>query len=234
MKLPAVLLFTGLVAAQSLSVAPAIGDQSGPLQLIVTYRCPPPRRAAFRQFLIETGARRFENWKQEGLLSDYRILFNWYVDVDSWEAMAVLSFPSYDRVLRWRDIEHANPGGLSRDALEIALPVDSIPSDIISQGASEGTVDHSKSIYFAIPFDNPPAGDFRDYANANLVAKARSLISNGYAWNYYIFQNRYPGGKHWRGLLLVEYKDADGFAHNPSWPASIAREPVISEAIFGR
>lgn len=227
MRFFAVLLLAGLLRAQ----AP---PQSGPLGLIITYRCPPPRRAAFRQFLLENGARRFENWKQDGTLSDYRLLFNWYADADSWEAMAVLTFPSYDHVARWNQIEHANPGGLSRDALEIALPINTVSADVAFQGDSDALVDHSKSIYFTIAFDNPASGEFRDYAGSALAPKARALIRDGFASSYRIFVNRYPGGKHWRGLLLIEYKDLDSFAHNPSWPASIARDPVIADAIFGR
>jgi hypothetical protein len=225
MRLCAVLLAAGLLHGQ----AP---QPSGPLELIITYRCPPQRRAAFRQFLIDNGARRFENWKQDGTLRDYRLLFNWYTDVDSWEAMAVLTFPSYDRVARWNQIEHANPGGLSRDVLEMALPANTVPADLVWQAASDGPVDHARSVYFTLAFDNPTTGDFREYANTALVPKANALIRDGFAASYQIFVNRYPGGKHWRGLLVIEYKDADALSHNPVWPTAIAREPVICDAIF--
>src|ERR1700685_2618292 len=77
--------------------------QGGPTELLITYRCPPPRRAAFRQYMSEAGIQRFEHWKQDGVLSDYRFLVNWYVDVDAWDAMAVLSFPTYAQVARWKE-----------------------------------------------------------------------------------------------------------------------------------
>ena len=71
--------------------------------------------------MTELGIQRFDRWKQEGILKDFRFLFNWYVDVDTWDAMAVLTFPDYAAVARWKDIEKTSPGGLARDALENGL-----------------------------------------------------------------------------------------------------------------
>src|SRR5271167_332740 len=90
---------TWMVLAAALLQAQQPGDATGgPTRLLITYRCPPPRRAAFRQYMAEYGIQRFEHWKQDGVLSEYRFLFNWYVDVDAWDAMAVLSFPTYAQV----------------------------------------------------------------------------------------------------------------------------------------
>src|SRR5580692_1834585 len=146
-----VLTFSGDSAlAQSPQPGPQAAQQDGPTELIITYRCPPPRRAAFRQFVTESGIRRFAQWKQDGVLSDYRFLFNWYVDVDAWDAMAVLSFPSYSQVARWKEIERASPGGLVRDALDMAWPLNSYPADLVSSGAAEQPHDAARSVFFVI------------------------------------------------------------------------------------
>src|SRR6185437_9651502 len=129
-------------------VNPEPQPQSGPTELIITYRCPPPRRAAFREYMNEVGIGRFERWKQDGILKDYKFLFNWYIDVDTWDAMAVLSFPSYAEAGRWKEIEHANPGGLSRDALEIAWPLNTYSADLVWQSSPTQGDDHSHSVYF--------------------------------------------------------------------------------------
>ena len=217
-------------AAGLLSAQPAPEQPSGPLQLIVTYRCPPPRRAAFRQFMLENGIQRFEHWKQDGLLRDYRFLFNWYADVDTWEAMAILSFPSYDRMARWKEIEHSSPGGLSRDALELALPVSATAADLVSEGAGEGPFNRADGVYFVVAFDN---SDFRAGSAATLVAQAKALVRSGAVSSYQIFSNRYPGGKRWRGLMVLEYKDLDSFGHRQEMAYPGEREPVIADAIFG-
>jgi hypothetical protein len=217
-------------ATQLLSAQPAPEQPGGPLQLIVTYRCPPPRRAAFRQFMIENGIQRFEHWKQDGLLRDYRFLFNWYAEVDTWEAMAVLSFPSYDRLARWKEIEHASPGGLSRDALELALPVSTTSADLIFDGTGEGPFNRADAVYFVMPFDN---ADFRTVAGSLLVPQMKGLVRSGAVSSYQIFSNRYPGGKRWRGMMLVEYKDMEAFGHRQEAVYPGQREPVVADGIVG-
>lgn len=213
-----------------LCAQPAPEPSSGPLQLIITYRCPPPRRAAFRQFMLQNGIQRFEHWKQDGLLRDYRFLFNWYADVDSWEAMAVLSFPSYDRMARWKEIEHTSPGGLSRDALELALPVTTTAADIVSEGAGEGPFNHADGVYFVVAVDDD---NFMGYASGNLVPQLNALLRQGAVSSFQIFSNRYPGGKRWRFLVLLEYSSLDAFGHRPKAAYPGAREPIVADAIFG-
>jgi len=209
---------------------PAPAD--GPTELIVTYRCPPPRRAAFRQFMVENGIQRFEHWKQDGLLKDYRFLFSSYVDVDEWDAMAILSFANYAQVTRWKSIEHASPGGLIRDALEMAWPLNTTPADLIFHGESPTPADPASNVYYAVAFDAPTVTAFRAYANAE-VSMLNAWLNSGVA-NYRIYANRYPGGKHWQGLVVLEYRDMEAFAHARELPELTIthREPVLADAII--
>jgi hypothetical protein len=241
------LLFAAMLPAQE-------PQGSGPTELIVTYRCPPPRRAAFRQYMVELGMQRFARWKQEGVLKDYRLLFNWYIDVDTWEAMAVLSFPNFASVARWKEIEKASPGGLSRDALDMALPLNTYSADLLTRESTDAPQDASR-VYFVVAYDLPTPAEFRDYANSYLVPQAKAAIREGILSAYTIFTNRFPGGKRWQGLLILEYKDVDSFSRrdevmakvrtqlraDPAWKAAegknkpaYEREPVISEALVPR
>src|SRR5271170_568174 len=151
---PQVISHPGLqTALQPVSQSGAQTTQpDGPTELIITYRCPPPRRVGFRQFITENGIQRFEHWKQDGLLKDYRFLFNWYVDVDSWDAMAVLSFTSYAQVARWKEIEHTSPGGLIRDVLEMAWPLNTTSADLMWHGVAEEPRNPASSVYFVVPY----------------------------------------------------------------------------------
>jgi hypothetical protein len=245
----AVLALSGDSAqAQSSQALSQAGQLDGPAELIITYRCPPPRRAAFRQFITESGIRRFEQWKQDGVLKDYRFLFNWYVDVDTWDAMAVLSFTSYAQVARWKEIEHASPGGLIRDALELAWPLNTTSADLMSYGVAEepGHVDSrgadfgrgapAASVYWVIPYDAANAGLFRDFVNGNLLTQVKAWMHDGLA-SYRIYSNRYPGGKRWQGLLVLEFKDMDAFSHAKSLPKdarATERESVMADAVVVR
>jgi hypothetical protein len=214
-------------------------QQDGPTELIITYRCPPPRRAAFRQFVTESGIRRFEQWKQDGVLKDYRFLFNWYVDVDAWDAMAVLSFTSYAQVARWKEIERVSPGGLIRDALELAWPLNTTSADLIAHGAAEepgsanGRGGPAASVYFVVPYDAASPRAFSDFANGNILTQVQGWMRDGLT-SYRLYMNRYPGGKRWQGLLVLEFKDMEAFSHEKNLPkdptareSSVTADPVV-------
>jgi hypothetical protein len=223
---------SGPVASQP--VPPSQLD--GPTELIITYRCPPPRRAAFRQFVTESGIRRFEQWKQDGVLKDYRFLTNWYVDVDTWDAMAVLSFTSYAQVARWKEIERVSPGGLIRDALELAWPLNTTSADLIGHGEAQEPWSSATSVFWVIPYDASNAGAFRDFMNGNLLAQVKGWMHEGLV-SYSIHSNRYPGGKRWQGLVVLEFKDMEAFSHAKSLPKdarATERESVMADAVVVR
>jgi hypothetical protein len=202
-----------------LAAASVPAEDLGPTQLIVTYRCPPPRRAAFRQYMGEYGLQRFDRWKQDGVLAEYKFLFNWYIDVDTWDAMAILTFPDYGAVARWKDIEKASPGGLPRDALEMAWPLNSYPADLLNREVSDSTGDRSKAVYF-----------IRAYDSKDAMPPLRSFLRDG-VLSSSVYVNRYPGGKRWQAMILFEYRDMDAFARTRPETKAGEREPVIADAI---
>ena len=67
-------------------------DETGPLSLLITYRCEAAKRPAFRSYLKKQGLEQFERWKKAGVLEHYRVFFNWYVDETTWDAMAMIKF----------------------------------------------------------------------------------------------------------------------------------------------
>ena len=201
------------------------GGDSGPTNLIVTYRCPPPRRAAFRQYMNEYGVQRFDRWKQDGILKEYKFLFNWYVDVDTWDAMAVLTFPDYAALARWKDIEKTSPGGLPRDAVDMAWPLNTYSADLVAMEKSDTPADQAHAIYFVVAYDN---ANFRDA----VVPQAKAYLRDGMVLSYRVFVNRYPGGKRWQGLSILEYKDLEAFGRRRGEPSKAGdREPVIADSV---
>ena len=59
---------------------------SGPQTLAIAYRCNPDQRANFRQIMTNEVAR-FEGWKKQGILKDYQILFNNYLDSETYDLL---------------------------------------------------------------------------------------------------------------------------------------------------
>jgi hypothetical protein len=227
-------LFAGVLFAQSSGPQqPTPPPADGPTELVITYRCPPPRRAAFRQYMLEGGLQRFEHWKQDGLLKDYRFLINWYVDVDQWDAMALLSFTSYAQVARWKEVEHVSPGGLIRDALELAWPLNTTPADLTWHAASPDPANPKNSVFFVVPYDAASSAAFRDFVNGNLAQQIKGSVGSALA-GYSIYTNRYPGGKKWQALLVLEYKDMDSFSRAnslPKDPRATERDSIVADSL---
>ncbi len=185
--------------------------------------------------MTENGIQRFEHWRQDGMLKEYRFLFNWYVDVDSWDAMAVLTFTSYAQVARWKLVEHASPGGLIRDALEMAWPLNTTPADLVVQGASDQPWNSANSVFMAVPYDAPTPANFRDFANATLAPQLKTWLRDGSLVSYRVYANRYPGGKRWQGMVMLEYRDMESYAHaRPLMKDTRAteREAVAADAVI--
>ncbi len=213
-------LGSGIAAAQPPTAAPQ-ENAGGSLQLVITYRCPPPRRAAFRQFMTQGGIQRFERWKMDGMLKDYRVLFNWFSDVDTWDAIAVLTFPSYVQIARWKEIERINPGGLPRDALDIAWPVNTYFTDLAWHGAAEGAYDRAHGVYLVIPYDYTGLAEYKDYASGYLIPQVKAWMREGILGGYDLYLNRFPAGKPWDALLILEYKDMDAFSRRDEVDAKV-------------
>src|SRR3982074_1174615 len=96
---------TLLLFASNLS---ASSQQSGPTTLIITYRCAPANRAAFRESIAMNEIPRLEKLKSAGTLENFRLFFNWYVDENTWDMMAVLSFRQYADLARSLEIERTS------------------------------------------------------------------------------------------------------------------------------
>jgi hypothetical protein len=73
----------------------------GPRELIITYHTTPAHRAAFRHEFDESTSQ-WRRWKDEGVLQDYRLAYNRYVDSANWDAAALLSFAGDAGVERWK------------------------------------------------------------------------------------------------------------------------------------
>ncbi len=141
----------------------ASSEHGGPTTLIITYRCAPANRTSFRDSILNTDIPRFEKWKHARTLENYRLLFNWYVDENTWDMMAVLSFHQYADVGRWREIERSSPGGLSQESLRLGAPTNTYSTDLSWHGAIPGDGDTSRSVFFVIPYDVVNLEEYKPY-----------------------------------------------------------------------
>jgi hypothetical protein len=229
---------------------------TGPRNLVITYRSTPAKRVAFRQYMLRTGLGRFEKWKKDGMLQDYRILFNRYVDADTWDMMAILFFPDYAHVDRWRDVEVESPGGLTEEGLGLTTPVNTYSMDLIWHGDSSAKSIRGKTVFFVIPYDYYPhtIEEYVKYVNTYVIPQIDGWMRENIMATYRIFLNRYSTSRPWKSLFILEYRDAQSFGarertmakvraalkDNPAWKSlsdtkqsmRVEKETVVADELL--
>lgn len=211
-----------IVTAAWLLATPALNsvaaqEQSGPTTLIITYRCLPANRAHFRDSVEKTEIKRFEKWKSAGVLQDYRLLFNWYADANTWDMMAILSFHKYADLAGWKEIERNSPGGLSDETLRWGAPSNTYSADLTWHETAPGAKSGSeKSVFFVIPYDVTNLEEYKPYVDGYVIPQMKGWIREGILASYNLYLNRYYAGVPWDAMLVLEYKDLESFGQRES------------------
>jgi hypothetical protein len=223
-QMPRISLIAILCAAllQPATGTRAAQEKSGPTTLIITYRCAGANRTSFRNSIVKLDIPRFEKWKVDGTLQNYKFLFNWYVDENTWDLMVVLTFRAYADLARWREIERSSPGGLSPVSLRLGAPTNTYSADLNWHGvAPDAKGDSSKSVFFVIPYDVVNMDEYKPYVSGYTIPQLEGWIRAGVLSSYSLYLNRYYAGKPWDSLLILEYKDMESFGQRESVVAKV-------------
>ena len=184
----------------------------GPTTLAVTFRCNPDKRAALREHMLKDGLARFEGYKARGVLKDYRILFNSYLDSDTYDMLSLLTFEKYADVARWREIERKAPGGLSEDGLKLISSAVTSSLDIVRHAASSEEPARGRSVFFIIPYDYEISTDeYVKYLDGYAIPQLAGWIKENVLATYTIYLSRYSTSRPWSSLFVLEYRDSDAF-----------------------
>jgi hypothetical protein len=180
---------------------------AGTTSLVLEYHVKPVNRLALRQFMQSEGLAQLDKWKREGLLRDYKVLFNRWVDNQNWDMMTVLNFPTADKMSAWREVEAAMPAGLPQKALALVDKIDTNPADLyLEGGASKGS-----GVYVVIPYDYLVSTDkYLAYLRGYLVPQLDGWLKEDVLDHYQILLGRYVVGRHWSALMFYEYKGDTG------------------------
>ncbi len=240
MKLICVLL---IVAAALSAQEPYTKTRAtGPRTLLIAYRSNPDQRANLRQKMTAAGVARFENWKRDGVFEDYRILFNSYLDSETYDMLALLTFRNYSDVDRWREIEKTMPGGLYPDTLALIASAVTYPLDGVRQSAPGGPSGRGRSVFFVIPYDYLVSTDeYVKYLDTYVVPQTEGWMGEGVLASYAIYLGRYATSRPFGSLFVLEYRDWDAFGKreatvvkvreklksNPAWLAASENKQKI-------
>src|SRR5262249_18003280 len=111
-------------------------NDAGPATLVITYRCTPSQRVKLRQYMRDQGLARFEEWRRNAILQNYRILFSRYVDTNNWDMLTILTFANYSDFDKWQRVERDTPAGLPAAVLDQLLYISTYPLDAVRQKAA--------------------------------------------------------------------------------------------------
>jgi hypothetical protein len=204
----------------------------GPQTLAIAYRCNPDQRTSLRRVMAEGGVARFENWKKQGILKDYHILFNSYLDSETYDMLSLLTFEDFSGLGKWKEIEKANPGGLSSEAVKLVTSAITYSLDAVRHGASEQTAKPGRSVYFIIPYDYLIATeDYLSYLDGYVVPQANGWLAENVLAGYTMYISRYSTARSWGSLLVLEYRDHDAFGHRESTVVKV-REQLKKNAAW--
>ena len=197
--------------------------QSGPTTLLIQYRCAPAHRTQLRQAMVETGLRRFETWKDEGLLAAYRILFSRYVDTRNWDMMALIQFSTYDDVAKWARVEQRTPAGLPAAALDLISEMSTYPADLM-RGRTAETASQTP-VYLVIPYTYSVAPQaYLQYVDAYVQPQFDGWLREGVLAGYQLFTQRYTAARPWDSLILLEYRDDDSLGSREKSVTKVRQE----------
>lgn len=230
---------------------------TGPLGLAIAYRTTPDQRANLRRYMVNTGVARFEGWKTLGILKDYHILFNRYLDSETCDMVALLEFARYADVARWQEIENASPGGLSNDALKLVTSAVTTPIDPVRRKFAASVPERGHSVYFLIPYDYlVSTDDYIKYLDGYVIPQVDGWMGENVLADYTFYIGRYATSRAWSSLFVLEYRDAEAFGkreatvakvrerlkNDPAWKAlsdnkqkvRIEKQTIIAEELVAR
>ncbi len=238
-------LFLLLLCAAALPATAADPRDSGPLELVVMVHVPPGQRLVLREAMQTDGLRQYAQWKREGLLDDYLVLFNRYVDNENWDAMVTLTFADHAAAARWKQIERTRPAGLPPAALAAASKIESAPSDLHHHRSAEGDVAPADAVYVVLPYNYlVSTNEYLQYVSTYLLPQTDGWLREGVLKSYDVHLNRYPAGRWWSSLLVLQYRSDDALGrrdaamakvraelreNNPAWKAASDSKQNIRE-----
>ncbi len=214
-----------VLAIPTASPAAHLPISGGPKEILIAYRAAPADRPAFRTYLATRQIARLRKLKAEGVLKSCEILFNPFVQPNTWDAVTVLSFNRFEDTARWQEVEKTMPGGLDAKGLKLAKPVGEFSADLEWDGAAPSPGPVRDHVYYLIPYSYNAADAYRRFIDAYVTPQTEGWIREGVLSRYRIFMNRYQVGDPWDALFVYEYRDLTNFGRREETVAKV-REPL--------
>lgn len=232
-----------LAAAFGAPTVSGAADAARPA-LVIAYRSTPANWLALRKALRSDALPRFRALQKAGVLTDFDLFFSRDVDDQSWNAMAILNFNGAQSEARWYEETRQTPAGLTQQELALATTIESTPVDLVRDGAGGQTP--VNPVFLVIPYKYLVSDTaYRQYLDGYTVPQLKGWIEAGILARYSIVQDRFPAGRPWNAMLLLEYRSDAALAardavkarvraklaHDPTWQAISANKAHIRDEL---
>lgn len=212
-------------------------EAAGPA-LVIAYRTTPRNWLALRNAIGADALPRFQALEKAGTLTSFRVLFSRGVDVQSWNAMAVLNFNGTAGEASWYAATRQTPAGLKQSDLALTTAIESTPVDVVREAVATQAAQHP--VFLIIPYKYlVEAGAYRRYLDGYTIPQLKGWIDAGILGRYSIVMGHYSAGRPWNAMLLLEYRSDAALARRGTVKtqvrAELARDPrweAISENKF--
>jgi hypothetical protein len=201
--------------------AQGMEESGGPKQILITFRCAAADRPAFRAYLQGEESQMLERLKTEGVLKDFKLLFNPFVTTGTWDAMTVLDFSSYAATQRWKDIERKYPAGLTPAGLRLARPIQTYSADLAWEKMAPDPGPRAKHVFYVIPYSYNALGQYKSYVDGYVLPQIDEWLKQGVISGYHLYLNRYSTGDPWDSLFIYEYRDLESFGKREETVAKV-------------
>lgn len=206
------LLFQGSLA-RSVSAS-----ETGPIALLVTYKCPPQNRPALREHLEGAGGVQLAEWRKQKKFTESLLLFGLDAKEDSWDALLLLRFESWAQYWAWKEVERTFPAGLAKNARALTSAVSSTLSELAWQAsAPQEKRPSGKPVYMVRPYFFKDRELYRKFFEAYNKPQFQLWLRDGALNRYWGLLNQHPSGNIWGVMLIYEY---------PGWEAVTGRDSV--------
>ena len=197
-----------LLAGLALSIAVAAADplDSGPTTLTLQYHTLPGDRLALKDYMHVTGLKQLAGWREQKLITDYRVYWSRYADSLNWDMLVILQFAGTKEVSEWKKIEARFPGGLPVSVARLCTAIHTNPADLHFSGGEPSP----NAVFLIIPYDYlVSTPEYINYVRAYIKPQYDGWIEDKVLAAYQVYLGRFPVSRYWSALMILEYRDEE-------------------------
>lgn len=188
--------------------------------IVIAYHTTPANWHAFQRMADKSLLPYFRALKQAGVLADFRLLLNRNLDSASWNAMAILDFKGARGLARWNERNRSRPAGLLPGELSLTTSVDSTPVDLVRAGRAKTAA--KRPVFLMIPYKYLVSESaYRRYLDCYTIPQLQGWVRAGILARYAIVMDKYPAGRPWNAMLVLEYRSDAALARRDAVKASV-------------